>query len=353
MSGTITEPTGRPPRSSALQPAETELPRRSAACPDVGRFVIAVCVAPHARAAGPVHLAGRAHARRACVFLASHLRALVRCREAAPGQRPADARCFIVGAFLLALVPLVSLLVRGHLARRPERASTSTSFTMTRSATSMGDGGGAVARDHGTLIDHRHRHRDLGADRPVHRDLPGRVRHAACGERGDHLPRRRHDRHPLDRGRSVRLRAVRRCCSAPASMSGLVGAVGAVGADDPLSWCAPARRCSARAQRRCARRPTRSGCPKWRTILEVVLPTAIAGIITGVILAIARVIGETAPLLVTAGFTAFTGQHQPAARWRSDDDESAAPAARCTSSTTSPGPAYPPEASSTGPGPAR
>ncbi len=45
------------------------------------------------------------------------------------------------------------------------------------------------------------------------------------------------------------------------------------------------------------------GVPKWRTVLKVVLPTSIAGIITGMILAIARVIGETAPLLVTAGLT--------------------------------------------------
>ncbi|MFE6997483.1 phosphate ABC transporter permease PstA [Microbacterium sp. NPDC057659] len=46
------------------------------------------------------------------------------------------------------------------------------------------------------------------------------------------------------------------------------------------------------------------GVPKWLTILKVVLPTSIAGIVTGVMLAIARVIGETAPLLITAGFTA-------------------------------------------------
>ena len=45
------------------------------------------------------------------------------------------------------------------------------------------------------------------------------------------------------------------------------------------------------------------GVTKWRTILKVVLPTAMAGITTGVMLAIARVIGETAPLLITAGFT--------------------------------------------------
>lgn len=54
--------------------------------------------------------------------------------------------------------------------------------------------------------------------------------------------------------------------------------------------------------------------PKWRTILKVVLPTAIAGIATGVTLAIARVIGETAPLLITSGnpvgdnFNPFSGQ---------------------------------------------
>lgn len=46
------------------------------------------------------------------------------------------------------------------------------------------------------------------------------------------------------------------------------------------------------------------GVPKWLTIMKVVLPTSIAGIMTGVMIAIARVIGETAPLLVAAGFTA-------------------------------------------------
>ena len=43
------------------------------------------------------------------------------------------------------------------------------------------------------------------------------------------------------------------------------------------------------------------GVPKWKVIVKIVLPTAIAGLITGVVLAIARVIGETAPLLVTVG----------------------------------------------------
>jgi phosphate transport system permease protein len=42
------------------------------------------------------------------------------------------------------------------------------------------------------------------------------------------------------------------------------------------------------------------GVPRWKTILWVVLPTARAGIITGVVLALARAGGETAPLLLTA-----------------------------------------------------
>lgn len=44
------------------------------------------------------------------------------------------------------------------------------------------------------------------------------------------------------------------------------------------------------------------GVPKWRTILKVVLPTAASGLASGITLAIARVIGETAPLLVAVGY---------------------------------------------------
>jgi phosphate transport system permease protein len=43
------------------------------------------------------------------------------------------------------------------------------------------------------------------------------------------------------------------------------------------------------------------GTPKWKTIVKIVLPTAFAGLVTGVMLATARVIGETAPLLITTG----------------------------------------------------
>ncbi|HEX8971811.1 phosphate ABC transporter permease PstA, partial [Oryzihumus sp.] len=40
------------------------------------------------------------------------------------------------------------------------------------------------------------------------------------------------------------------------------------------------------------------GVPKWKTIVRIVLPTAFSGIVTGVLLGLARVMGETAPLLI-------------------------------------------------------
>ena len=45
------------------------------------------------------------------------------------------------------------------------------------------------------------------------------------------------------------------------------------------------------------------GVPKWKTIVRVVLPTAFSGIITGVLLGLARVMGETAPLLILGPYT--------------------------------------------------
>ena len=44
------------------------------------------------------------------------------------------------------------------------------------------------------------------------------------------------------------------------------------------------------------------GIPKWKTIVRIVVPTALPGIINGVLLSIARIIGETAPVLVLVGY---------------------------------------------------
>jgi phosphate transport system permease protein len=51
------------------------------------------------------------------------------------------------------------------------------------------------------------------------------------------------------------------------------------------------------------------GVSKWKTVLRVVLPTTIGGILTGTTLAIARVAGETAPILFTS--TLFTNSVSP------------------------------------------
>jgi phosphate transport system permease protein len=46
------------------------------------------------------------------------------------------------------------------------------------------------------------------------------------------------------------------------------------------------------------------GAPRWRTVLGIILPTSLGGILTGTTLAIARVAGETAPLLFTSSLAA-------------------------------------------------
>jgi phosphate transport system permease protein len=48
------------------------------------------------------------------------------------------------------------------------------------------------------------------------------------------------------------------------------------------------------------------GAPRWRMIFRVVMPTALPGLVTGILLAIARAAGETAPLLFTAAYAKAT-----------------------------------------------
>ena len=56
------------------------------------------------------------------------------------------------------------------------------------------------------------------------------------------------------------------------------------------------------------------GVSKWRTVLGVVLPGALGGIVTGTTLAVARAAGETAPLLFTCAFASQTVSWDLAAR---------------------------------------
>lgn len=44
------------------------------------------------------------------------------------------------------------------------------------------------------------------------------------------------------------------------------------------------------------------GVPKWKTIVRIVVPTALPGMISGILLSLARVMGETAPVLVLVGY---------------------------------------------------
>src|SRR5579875_1392019 len=45
------------------------------------------------------------------------------------------------------------------------------------------------------------------------------------------------------------------------------------------------------------------GIPKWKTIVRIVIPAGLSGIVTGIMLALARVMGETAPLLILVGYS--------------------------------------------------
>jgi phosphate transport system permease protein len=51
------------------------------------------------------------------------------------------------------------------------------------------------------------------------------------------------------------------------------------------------------------------GVAKWKTIVKIVLPTASAGLVTGIMLAVARVIGETAPVLLTVFGTQYINKN--------------------------------------------
>ena len=124
------------------------------------------------------------------------------------GRRKATDRLVtivVTVAFLLALVPLVSVIavvVENGLARFDAAF-----FTQSMRGV-VGEGGGGYHAIMGTLIITALAAVMSIPDRPAHRGLPRGVRPGqACA--GDHVLRRRHDRHPVDRRGSVRVRPVR------------------------------------------------------------------------------------------------------------------------------------------------
>ena len=163
----------------------------------------------------------------------------------------------------------------------------------------IGDGGGALPRDRRHAADHAARRPDRGADRHHGRDLPGRVRQGPARPRA-HVLRRRDDRHPVDRRRPVRLRAVRALLR-PGHPVRLRRRGRAVRADDPGRGPVDRGDAEARSPASCARPRTPSACRSGGRSSRSCCRPRVAGIVTGVMLAIARVVGETAPLLLIAG----------------------------------------------------
>ena len=219
----------------------------------------------------------------------------------------------VATAFIIALLPLISLactVVSNGLARFDIAFFTESMRNV------VGEGGGALHAIVGTLLDHaawRRSSRCRSACSPsIYLVEYGRGLLA----RGDHVLRRRDDRHPLDRRRPVRLRpvraALRRRASASASWARsrsrvLMIPVVVRSSEEMLQLVPNELREASYAL----------GVPKWLTVLKVVLPTSIAGITTGVMLAIARVIGETAPLLIIAR---LHHEHELQPVQRADDD---------------------------------
>ncbi len=95
--------------------------------------------------------------------------------------------------------------------------------------------------------------------------------------------------------------------SCPCTFFGLGRRIRAEPDDDP-HWPAGHRAVSARRAQFAARRPLALGASKTRTVMTVIVPAAKQGILTGMILGVARIAGETAPLLFTSSEQSVLGK---------------------------------------------
>ena len=134
------------------------------------------------------------------------------------------------------------------------------------------------------------------ADRHPRRHLSRRVRPARLARQRDALHQRHSAVGAVDRHRPVRLRADRRQTRSFCGWAGVVALALIVipvvirTTENMLLLIPHALREAAFAL----------GTPKWKVIYSVTLRAARAGVVTGVLLALARIAGETAPLLFTA-----------------------------------------------------
>ena len=124
--------------------------------------------------------------------------------------------------------------------------------------------------------------------------------------------RRRPRRHPLDHHRHGRL------CAAGGADEGIFGPGRRVcpGPDHDPHRAADHRGAVEAGPRSLREASLALGVPLWRTTLKVTLRSATTGVMTGILLAIARVAGETAPLLFTALGNQFWGEEADRAHGR-------------------------------------
>ena len=205
-----------------------------------------------------------------------------------------------------------------RLGARPRRCRRSTSTSSSRGPRRPSARPAAASRPAivGTLMLVADRGGDLGADRRARRDLRERVRAQAASPTQVRLWLDVLNGFPsIVIGIFVFALASRRSCRSSASAT--TRAPGRAASRSRSSCCR-----SSRARRwRCSRSSPTSlreasyalGVSKWRTVLSIVLPSAIGGIVTGTTLAVARAAGETAPLLFTCALREPVGHLEPLA----------------------------------------
>ncbi len=294
----MTTTTTRPPQpqASPVELAKPRLPQWAPILVGVGSVALAAMIGL---------LTGWGYAAMAVIAVVLYIVLMPGWSLVVENRRSAVDRLMtglVWAAFLGALVPLVSLI--WTVVSKGVGAISSTFLTYSMFRTDLDQPVGIYHALMGTLLITALRGADLGADRHLRGDLPDRVRQGQPARPRHHLPGGRDDRHPLDRGRPVRVRAVDPDLR-PSARAGLGGSIALAILMIPIVVR------STEEMLRLVPDDLREasyalGVPKWRTIAKVVLPTALGGIVTGVTLAIARVVGETAPLLLIAGLTTRT-----------------------------------------------